>query len=70
MQQNIKITSGQIERLRPYMPNIDECLNTMDLEEFLREVDDAEIAQLDDNYNSTTTSRLVRELYIEIEEQN
>ena len=52
------------------MPNIDECLNTMDLEEFLREVDDAEIGQLDDNYNSTSTSRLVRELYIEIEEQN
>ena len=70
MQQNIKITTEQIEKLRHYIPNIDECLKTMDVEEFLREVDDAEVGALDDNYDSTPESRAIRELYLEIEEQN
>jgi hypothetical protein len=52
------------------MPRIDEHLRTMDIEAFLREVDDAEIGELDDNYNSTPTSRLIRKLYLEITEQN
>ena len=70
MQQNIKITKDQIELLRPFMPKIDEYLKTMDAETFLREVDDAEIAELDEQYNSTPTSRMIRKLYIEISEQN
>ena len=70
MQQNIKITKEQIEKLRPFMPKIDEYLNTMDVESFLREVDDAEVGELDDNYNATPTSRIIRSLYTEISEQN
>ena len=70
MQQNIKITKDQIESLRPFMPKIDEYLKTMDAETFLREVDDAEIAELDEQYNSTPTSRMIRKLYIEISKQN
>ena len=70
MQQNIKITKDQIELLRPFMPKIDEYLKTMDAETFLREVDDAEIAELDEQYNSTPTSRMIRKLYIEISKQN
>ena len=70
MQQNIKITKDQIEKLRPYMPKIDEYIRTMDIEAFLREVDDAEIGELDDNYNATPTSRMIRGLYLQITEQN
>lgn len=70
MQQNIRITKEQIEKLRPFMPKIDEYLNSMDVESFLREVDDAEVCELDDNYNPTPTSRIIRSLYIEISEQN
>ena len=70
MQQNIKITKDQIELLRPFMPKIDEYLKTMDAETFLREVENAEIAELDEQYNSTPTSRMIRKLYIEISEQN
>ena len=70
MQQNIKITKDQIELLRPFMPKIDEYLKTMDAETFLREVDEAEIAELDEQYNTTPTSRMIRKLYIEISEQN
>jgi uncharacterized protein YfeS len=70
MQQNIKITKEQIEKLRPFIPKIDEYLRTMDVEAFLREIDDAEIGELDDNYNSTPTSRMIRKLYLEITEQN
>lgn len=70
MQQNIKITKEQIENLRPFIPKIDEYLRTMDVEAFLREIDDAEIGELDDNYNSTPTSRMIRKLYLEITEQN
>ena len=70
MQQNIKITKEQIEKLRPFIPKIDDYLRTMDVEAFLREIDDAEIGELDDNYNSTPTSRMIRKLYLEITEQN
>jgi hypothetical protein len=70
MQQNINITNKQIEKLRPYIPKIDEYLRTMDIEAFLREIDDAEIGELDDNYDSTPTSRTIRHLYLEIKEQN
>ena len=70
MQQNIKITKNQIEALRPFMPKIDEYLETMDAEVFLREVDDAEVGELDDSYNETPASRIIRKLYIEISEQN
>ena len=70
MQQNIRITKEQIEKLRPFIPNIDEYVATMSKDEFLREVDDAEIGELDDKYNETNTSRMIRKLYLEISEQN
>lgn len=70
MQQNIKVTKEQTEKLRPFIPHIDECLKSMDLESFLREVDDAEIGELDDKYNPTPTSRMIRSLYVEISAQN
>ncbi|MBQ3221178.1 MAG: hypothetical protein IJB34_04385 [Clostridia bacterium] len=70
MQQNIRITKEQIETLRPFIPKIDEYLKSMDIDAFLREIDDAEIGELDDNYNETPTSRTIRKLYIEISEQN
>ena len=70
MQQNIIITKEQIEKLRPFIPKIDQYLMTMDKDSFLREIDDAEIGELDDNYNETTSSRAIRELYVKISKQN
>ena len=70
MQQNIKITKTQIETLRPYIPNIEKLLQHGTRTEIMIEINDAEIANLGDNYNETKESRAIHQVYMEILEQN
>ncbi len=63
-----RITKEQIEKLRPYLPNIDELV--LDYEEFQTKLDDAIIDELDANYNDTETSIMLQKIYDEIYDQN
>ena len=63
-----RITKEQIEKLRPYLPNIDELV--LDYEEFQTKLDDAIIDELDANYNDTETSIMLQRIYDEIYDQN
>ncbi len=63
-----RITKEQIEKLRPYLPNIDELV--LDYEEFQTKLDDAIIDELDENYNDTDTSIMLQKIYDEIYDQN
>ena len=63
-----RITKDQIEKLRPYLPNIDELV--LDYEEFQTKLDDAIIDELDENYNDTETSIMLQKIYDEIYDQN
>lgn len=63
-----RITKEQIEKLRPYLPNIDALV--LDYEEFQTRLDDAIIDELDENYNDTETSILLQRIYDEIYDQN
>ena len=67
---NFIITDEQIEKIRPYMENIDEVIK-QGFEQFLIELDDAIIGELGlDDYNSTPTSEMLQKLYDEILNQN
>ena len=66
--QAFRITKEQIEKLRPYLPNIDELV--LDYEEFQTKLDDAIIDELDENYEDTETSVMLQKLYDEIYNQN
>ena len=63
-----RITKEQIEKLRSYLPNIDELV--LDYEEFQTKLDDAIIDELDENYNDTETSIMLQKIYDEIYDQN
>ena len=63
-----RITKEQIEKLRPYLPNIDELV--LDYEEFQTKLDDAIIDELDENYDDTETSIMLQRIYDEIYDQN
>ena len=63
-----RITKEQIEKLRPYLPNIDELV--LDYEEFQTKLDDAIIDELDENYDDTETSIMLQKIYDEIYDQN
>ena len=63
-----RITKEQIEKLRPYLPNIDELV--LDYEEFQTKLDDAIIDELDEKYNDTDTSIMLQKIYDEIYDQN
>ncbi len=72
-QTNVKfvITNEQIEKLRPYLPNIDELVQK-DIGDFQEELNDAIVYWLDSSngYEHTTTSLYLEELYDLIYEQN
>ena len=65
-----KITPKQLEKIRPYLENIDELLQ--DYELFQEELDDAIVYYLDSNngYEHTPTSIMLEEIYDEIYYQN
>ena len=63
-----RITKEQIEKLRPYLPNIDELV--LDYEEFQTKLDDAIIDELDENYDDTEVSNMLQRIYDEIYTQN
>ena len=63
-----RITKEQIEKLRPYLPNIDELV--LDYEEFQTKLDDAIIDELDENYDDTEVSIMLQRIYDEIYKQN
>lgn len=72
-QNNVKfiITNEQIEKLRPYLPDIDELVQK-DIEEFQEELNDAIVYWLDSSngYEHTPESMYLEELYDLIYEQN
>ena len=63
-----KITEEQIEKLRPYLPDIDELIQ--DYSRFEIRLDDAIIDELDENYEDTETSVMLQKSYDEIYDQN
>jgi hypothetical protein len=65
---SFKITYGQLEKIRPYLPNVDELLN--DIGEFQGELNDAIVFQLDDDYEDTDVSLMLQIIYDEIYDQN
>ena len=69
MQSQFKITQEQKEKLKPFLPNIDELLQGS-LRNFLRELDDAIIGELGENYEDTDTSIMLRKIFDEIYDQN
>ena len=72
-QENVKfvITDQQIEKLRPYLPDIDKLVRG-DLDEFEDELNDAIVYYVDSSngYDETPTSIFLQDLYDEIYEQN
>lgn len=69
MQSKFKITQEQKEKLKPFLPNIDELLQGT-LRDFLRELDDAIIGELGGNYDDTDTSIMLQKIFDEIYDQN
>lgn len=69
MQSKFKITQEQIEKIKPFLPNIDELLQGS-LRDFLRELDDAIIGELGENYDDTETSIMLQKIFDEIYDQN
>ena len=69
MQSKFKITQEQIEKIKPFLPNIDELLQGS-LRDFLRELDDAIIGELGENYDDTETSMMLQKIFDEIYNQN
>lgn len=69
MQSQFKITQVQKEKLKPFLPNIDELLQGT-LRDFLRELDDAIIGELGGNYDDTDTSIMLQKIFDEIYDQN
>lgn len=69
MQSQFKITQEQKEKLKPFLPNIDELLQGT-LRDFLRELDDAIIGELGGNYDDTDTSIMLQKIFDEIYDQN
>lgn len=63
-----KITDEQIEKLRPYLPDIDELIK--DYSQFETRLDDAIIDELDENYDDTEISIMLQRIYDEIYKQN
>lgn len=69
MQSQFKITQEQKEKLKPFLPNIDELLQGT-LRDFLRELDDVIIGELGENYDDTDTSIMLQKIFDEIYDQN
>ena len=69
MQSQFKITQDQKEKLKPFLPNIDELLQGS-LRDFLRALDDAIIGELGEDYDDTETSIMLQKIFDEIYDQN
>jgi hypothetical protein len=65
---NFKITYRQLEKIRPYLPNVDELLQNIG--KFQTELNDAIIFQLDKDYEDTAASIMLQNVYDEIYHQN
>lgn len=65
---SFKITSKQLNKIRPYFKNVDEYLN--DISKFQTELNDAIVYELDEDYEDTEASLMLQEVYDEIYEQN
>ncbi len=61
----VEITNEQIEKIRPFMPDIDVLIKGS-LHKFLCELDDAIVAELDEDYEDTDVSIMLQRLYDEI----
>lgn len=68
---NIKfnITKEQIEKVSPYIDNVEELVEK-GLKEFLIELNDAIVGELDTNYRPTETSSMLQEVYDEVYNKN
>lgn len=62
------ITDEQIEKLRPYLKNIDELL--FDHDKFEDELDSAILYETDRNFDPTPTSLMLERIYDDIYWQN
>ncbi|MDE6441211.1 MAG: hypothetical protein K2L12_00475 [Clostridia bacterium] len=63
-----KITYEQLEKIRPYIENLDELLNNYS--EFQTELNDAIVMELDEDYEDTDLSTMLQNIYDEIYLQN
>lgn len=61
----VVITEEQKEKIRPFMPDIDEFIKGS-LHNFLSELNDAIVSELDEDYEDTDASLMLQELYDEI----
>lgn len=63
-----KITQEQIDKIRPYMKDLDELLK--DHDRFEDELNDAIVYELGDDYEDTDASLMLQDVYDEVYEQN
>ena len=63
------ITEEQIEKIRPYIDNIEEKINA-GLEAFLIELNYAIVGELGEDYETTKTSEELQKVYDDILNQN
>lgn len=61
----VVITDEQKEKIRPYLPNVDELI-TLSLHDFLVELNDAIVMELDEDYEDTDASIMLQKIYDEI----
>lgn len=72
MQSSFKITEEQVEKIRPFLKNINELI-AKSIVEFQLALDDAIIGELefrDDEYWDTPNSIMLQKIYDEIYQQN
>lgn len=69
MQSKFKITEQQKELLKPFIPDIDDYLHK-NLSELLHEMNLIISGELDENYEETSNSILIQEIYDELIDQN
>ena len=63
MNKNIYLSREDYEYLKPYIANLDELIEKDDYYELRYAIDDALIGELDDEYNSTPTSRELQRIH-------
>lgn len=62
MNKKIELSESDKEYLKLYVNNLDELIEKDDYYELRYAIDDALIGELDDEYNSTPTSRKLQEI--------
>ena len=63
MVKQIYLSEDDYKFLVPYIKNLDELIEADDYDELKYSIDDALIGELDDEYNSTATSRKLQAIY-------